>query len=70
MVFVKTTTNRKFLAQNCDFFAILNISLPLWFKILSGGGATFNFRLILADFHEYTLSMTSYHVTETINGYF
>ena len=33
-------------------------------------GATFNFRTILADFHEYTLNMTSYHVTEAINGYF
>ena len=33
-------------------------------------GATFNFRPILADFHEYTLIMTSYHVTEAINGYF
>ena len=33
-------------------------------------GATFNFRTILADFHEYTLNMTSYHVTEEINGYF
>ena len=32
--------------------------------------ATFNFRPILADFHEYTLDMTSYHVTEAINGYF
>ena len=33
-------------------------------------GATFNFRTILADFHEYALNMTSYHVTEAINGYF
>ena len=33
-------------------------------------GATFNFRPILANFHEYTLNMTSYHVTEAINGYF
>ena len=32
--------------------------------------ATFNFRTILADFHEYTLNMTSYHVTEAINDYF
>ena len=32
-------------------------------------GPTFNFRTILADFHEYTLDMTSYHVTEAINGY-
>ena len=35
-----------------------------------GGGATFNFRPILADFHEYTLNMTPYHVNEAINGYF
>ena len=33
-------------------------------------GATFNFRTILDDFHEYTLNMASYHVTEAINGYF
>ena len=33
-------------------------------------GASFNFRSILADFHEYILNMTLYHVTEAINGYF
>ena len=33
-------------------------------------GATFNFRTILAGFHENTLNMTSYHVIEAINGYF
>ena len=33
-------------------------------------GTTFNFRPMLADFHEYTLNMTSYHVTEAINGCF
>ena len=33
-------------------------------------GATFIFRTILADFHEYTVNMTSYYVTEAINGYF
>ena len=32
--------------------------------------ATFHFWPILVDFHEYTLNMTSYHVTEAINGYF
>ena len=48
---------------------VLNTSLHFWGKILSGG-ATFNFRPILADFHEYTLNMTSYQVTEAINGYF
>ena len=31
-------------------------------------GATFSFRPILADFHEFTLHLTSYHVTEAING--
>ena len=29
-----------------------------------------NFRSLLVDFHEYTLNMTSYHVTEAINGHF
>ena len=33
-------------------------------------GATFNFRPILVDFHEHILNMTSYHLTEAINGYF
>ena len=33
-------------------------------------GATFNFRPIWANFHEYTLNMMSYHVIEAINGYF
>ena len=33
-------------------------------------GATYNFRTILADLHEYTLNMTSYHVNEAINAYF
>ena len=33
-------------------------------------GATLNFQPILADVHEYTSNMTSYHVTEAINGYF
>ena len=33
-----------------------------------GEGATFNFRPILADFHVYTLNMTSYHVNEKIYG--
>ena len=65
---IKTARNRKFFSQNCDF-------LLFWILLyLSGSkfcpGATFNFRTILADFHEYTLHMTSYHVTEAINGYF
>ena len=29
-----------------------------------GGESTFSFRPILADFHEYTLNITSYHVSE------
>ena len=60
---------------------IANFSLKIvifyhfeYFFYLSGSkfcpGATFNFRTILADFHEHTLNMTSYHVTEAINGYF
>ena len=57
----------KFSLKIVIFFVTLNASLPFWFKILSGGGATFN---ISADFHEYTLNMMSYHVTEAINGYF
>ena len=36
-IFVKTTRNRIFFAQNCDFFVILNTSLPFWCKILSEG---------------------------------
>ena len=42
--FVKTTINRKFPTQNCDFFVILNTSLPFWCKILSGGGEGDNFQ--------------------------
>ena len=34
---IKTTRNRKIFAQNCDFFIILDTSLPYWFKMLSGG---------------------------------
>ena len=37
---------------------------------LPGGRATLNFWPILADFQQYTLNMTSYHVSEAINGYF
>ena len=36
----------------------------------SDRGATFTFWPILASFHEYTLKMASYHVTELINIYF
>ena len=68
LFFFQITINRTFFAQNCDFFVILSTSLPFWCKILSG--ATFNFRPILVDFHEYTLNMTSFNVTEAINGYF
>ena len=58
-----------FSLQILIFFVILNTSLHFWCKVPTGG-TTFNFRLILDDFHEYTLSMASYHVTEAINGYF
>ena len=50
--FVKTTINRKFFAQNCDFFVILNISLPFWCKVLSGGGGG-NFQF-LANFGRFS----------------
>ena len=66
--FVKTTRNRKVFTQNCDFFVILNTSLAFWLKILSGGN--FQFSGNFGRFHEYTLNMTSCHVTEAINGYF
>ena len=39
-------------------------------KIFNFQGATFNFREILANFHEYTLNMPSFHVTEATDGYF
>ena len=32
--------------------------------------ATFNFWTVLADFQEYTLNMTSYHVTEQLMAIF
>ena len=35
--------------------------VPFWLQILSMGNFQFS-----ADFHEYTLNMTSYHVTEAI----
>ena len=38
--------------------------LPTFLVQNSVQGATFNFLPILADFHEYTLNMTSYHLTE------
>ena len=70
--FVKTTRHHKIFAENCDIFVILNTASHFWCKIPTEGqgGATFNFRPILADFHEYILNMASYHVTEAINGYF
>ena len=51
------------------FFLILNTSLHFWCKIPNGGQLSI-FEQILADFHEYTLNMASYHVIEAINGYF
>ena len=51
----------KFSLKIVIFFVILNTSLSFWLKILSGGGRNFQFS---ADFHEYTLNMTSYRVTE------
>ena len=63
--FVKTTRNREVFAQNCDFCLFEYFSTFLVQKFCPGGNFQFS-----ADFHEYTLSMTSYHVTEAINGYF
>ena len=51
-------------AENCDYFVILNTFVAFRCEILSGG--TFNFPPNLANFHEYTLNMTSYQVTESI----
>ena len=65
--FVKTTRNRKSSLKIVISSVILNTSLPFWFKILSWGLGNFQFA---ADFYEYTLNMTSYHATKTINGYF
>ena len=69
MFFVKTTRNRIFLAQNCDFFCHFEY-FSTFLVQNSVQEATFNLRPILADFHEYTLDMTSYHVTVAIIGYF
>ena len=53
---------------------IVNFLLFWILLCLSGSkfcpGATFNFRPILADFHEYTLNIASYHAIEAINDYF
>ena len=46
-----------------EYFSSFLVQNSVW-------GATFNFRPILADFHEYTLNITSYHVSEAVNGYF
>ena len=62
---MKTARYHKISSENCDFFVIVNTFLHFWCK-----KATFKFRPILADFHEYTLNMASYHVTEAIDGYF
>ena len=66
--FVKIAQYHKIFAETCDFFHFEYISgANVW---PGGGGATFNFQPILADFSEYTLSVASYHVAEAINGYF
>ena len=56
-------------AHNCDFFCHFEY-FSTFLVQNSVRGATFNFRPILVDFHGYTLNMTSYYVTEAINGYF
>ena len=59
-----------FSLKNVIFYHFGYFSTFLVQHFVGGGGATFNFRTILADFHEHTLNTTSYHVTESINGYF
>ena len=55
-------------AENCDFFCHCEYFYTFLVQN-SDREATFDFRPILADFHEYTLNMASYHGTEAINGY-
>ena len=64
---IKTTRNRKFFAQNFYHSGYFSTFLAQNFV---RGGANFNFRTILTDFHEYTLNIMSYHVNGAINGYF
>ena len=45
---------------NFEYFCSYLMQNSVW----GGGGATFNFQPILSDIHEYTLKMTSYHVTD------
>ena len=66
--FVKTARNRTTFAENCDFCHSEYVYSFLVQNFVRG--ATFNFRPILADFHEYTLNMASYHVIETVDSYF
>ena len=53
--------------QNCDFWSSGYIST---FMVQNSVRVTFNFRSILADFYDYALNMTSYHVTEANNDFF
>ena len=55
-----------------NFSIKIVIFLSFWILLYHSGskfclGGNFQFS---ADFHEYTLNTTSYHVTEAINGYF
>ena len=59
----QTARNHKFSLKIVFFFVIFNPFVSFWSKILSGGGGgTFNFCPILANFHKYTSKMKSYHV--------
>ena len=55
-----------FFAQNYDFLSFETSTFLAQF--CSRGN--FSFSDNLADFHENTLNITSYHVTEARNGYF
>ena len=67
---IKTARNRNFSLKIVIFFSFWILLYLSGSKFCPRGGKTFNFRTILANFHEYTLNMMSYHVTEAINGYF
>ena len=64
MVFDKTVINCKIFAENCAFVSFWILLQLYGVKFYPGGGETFKFRQLLADFHEYTLNIT-YHGTDS-----